>query len=92
MFKTKEELTKKITPESDWDCDKNYNLGVELAFDFFAERVEFYKKYAEDKPQLAINYPKLYEEFKEQMEMNDLQIIGLPYVDWLFDFCFGDVK
>ena len=46
-FKTKEELIKKTSGKSS-DNDVNkifYNAGVNDAFNSFAERVEFYKKY-----------------------------------------------
>ena len=82
-----------------------YHRGVTDAFKSFAERVEFYKKY-EHSPYLfykeQIKIYKLFEEwFKKEVESNyygelyeylDRQDMGGILFDWLFNYCFGDIK
>jgi len=68
-----------------------------VKFKSFAERIEFYKKYANN-PMLYIkdkqeNY-KLVKQFVIGNIFDEMKAIacGFDYNDWLFDYCFGDVK
>jgi len=93
-FKSKEELIKEVNNNA-----YNSEYAVELTFQSFAERIEFYKKYKDSRMKLMTDYPKIYEEFvsyvvntfknnvvrKEQLCNLDL------FNGWLFDHCFGGI-
>ena len=93
-FKTKEEVM------LDQDGYESYGTGVDRAFESFAERIEFYKKYRDNKYQFEKDYKKQFMVYyKSQMkiidENPDKGYSHLPLIefnDWLFDYCFGDVK
>ena len=104
MFKSKEELHKIGTSA---DTSRNleirmnkiegYNQGVDDAFESFAERVEFYKKYIVSTKNIKINhliggmysidlwdnFPDLVKQYLKQDEKD--------YNEWLFDYCFRDM-
>lgn len=99
-FKTKEDLKlKKNIPVGEIDdfCH-GMRFGVAVSFKSFAERVEFYKKYKDDDlHQFIIDYPeKSKKESIKGISIINLEIrqaIGYFYWnDWLFDYCFGDIK
>jgi len=82
MFKTKEELINKYTfPDFNVPEVVSYDAGIKDAFESFAERVEFYKKY-------KLNTGLITEELKNEFKSNGN---GRKWNDWLFDYCFGDV-
>jgi len=104
-FKTKEELTKQIKEAwfkmlKEERAIPTATYGLVLAFESFAERVEFYKKYRDNKYQFEKDYKKQFMVYyKSQMkiidENPDKGYSHLPLIefnDWLFDYCFGDVK
>jgi len=104
-FKSREELLKKklrIMDEcSDSDRDGSWNNGISIgindAFESFAERVEFYKKYIVSTKNIKINhliggmysidlwdnFPDLVKQYLKQDEKD--------YNEWLFDYCFRDM-
>jgi len=89
MFKTKEELIK----EPDEKLIEDYGVypaGIVKAFQSFAERKEFYKKYKNAPTALQEQHPKIYKKYK-QIKSTKNTITFVRYEDWLFDFCFGDI-
>lgn len=111
MFKTKEELKKEIEREAkackDVDAVMAFGYvedGINEAFESFAERVEFYKKY-EGLP-ITFFDTQMIEEWEKFKKWHNDAFACLPcYKDtiegqleyayvfsrWLFDYCFGDV-
>jgi len=87
-FKTKEELKAEDIDEWYGSLAKLFNAGINKAFNSFAERVEFYKKYQS-------NALKLYEEQPEVYKIIDknykITTWFNTYNDVLFDYCFGDM-
>ena len=83
MFKTKEELIQDIEIYMDKPdtatCVIFYNDGVKEAFESFAERVEFYKKYHNHRDKFNKDYP-------------DKWNIKIEFNWWLFDYCFGGIE
>jgi len=89
MFKTKEELMQKNKAGiktfeiNEISCSLNtlYNdgleKGIEVAFQDFAERVEFYKKYYNHRELFQRDCPN---EWDKSIDFNW----------WLFDYCFGE--
>ena len=90
-FKTKEEFNK----EHGYS-DSGENFIVNEIFNSFAERVEFYKKYANFEGNLKTlqdekaPYKKLWEE-QPQVAEKYIESKEDDYDMWLFDYCFGDV-
>ena len=95
MFKTKEEL---VEERDKTVCDSltmvAYTNGVYKAFNSFAERVEFYKKYR------MPNYLDTWRsyQFIVDMQKKHKDIFDLwhsqkdkDWNEWLFDYCFKDV-
>ena len=80
MFKTKEELKEEHWNENRYppNCT-SYDEGVNDAFKSFAERVEFYKKYYNNRDKFCQDYPDEWD-------------IKIEFDWWLFSYCFGDIK
>jgi hypothetical protein len=79
-FKTKEELLNKVTDDG----------GIEDAFKSFVERIEFYKKYADDTELFCNEQTNILKE--ERLLDSDIEMMmASEYRDWLFDYCFGDM-
>jgi len=102
-FKSKEELIKEFY--DDMGCyipdDNDYRNGIIDAFQSFAERIEFYKKYHGKPEMFRIDYPTEHANFIVWKEKgfgpdNYLGDDFAPWVkdirfdNWLFDHCFGD--
>jgi len=92
-FKTKEELRKvrdlKVPQHKFY-----YNSGLSDAFESFAERVEFYKKYLYNPIEFYFNIPFkdldiTRAEFREKY--CSTYTPPLSFSAWLFDYCFKDV-
>ena len=60
------------------------------AFESFAERVAFYKKYAWNHGLLFEEQYKLYKYWLDERSIGVLDDISLN--KWLFDYCFGDIE
>lgn len=108
MFKTKEELIDKhkagienfeineISCSFDTLYNNGLNKGIDISFKSFAERVEFDKKYRNDVKQFLKDYPKYYN--NSQLLWNNFRNYSNTdewyndFNDWLFDYCFGDIK
>ena len=96
-FKTKEELIRGKVDTDDKVWKHGYSSGIDDSFFFFAERVEFYKKY-KSKPDLYIKDKQEKHKWLKQFYLRDIFdkakaiAYGFEYNDWLFDYCFGDVK
>lgn len=101
-FETKEELLKPNDEFFD-DVDSGFNMGISVAFNSFAERVKFYKKY-EGKPIFFGNENvDLYRKFQKWHNntfaclpnYNDTYEgklgFELVFNRWLVNYCFGDV-
>ena len=97
-FKTKEELMEDTFPKTieniyittEEKCYRiNYLNGLNQAFNSFAERVEFYKKYRDDITQFENDYPKI-KQVKTFDVFDDVQR-NVVFNYWLFDYCFEDV-
>lgn len=102
MFKSKEEIIKKQTEVEYCDMmpvtrDARYqhgfesgvNVGVDQAFQSFAERIDTYEKYkilyGNDTSKIELfkkDHPEVIFDFKEHSWWND----------WLFHYCFDGVK
>ena len=97
MFKTKEELKEEWTDRD--SHDDGVNNGIDVTFDSFAERVDFYKKYRDNKLDLLRRdhedvywkWYKYYHSHPGHLKLDYMRRTKL-YLDWLFDFCFGDIK
>ena len=96
MFKTKEELIKEIK-------QKNLSTkeGVSIVFKSFAERVEFYKKWAKfgaEPWRIRNEDEELYDKWKAYDHKNNWTTGSNGeydvhyYHQWLFDYCFGDIE
>jgi hypothetical protein len=84
-FKTKEKLKQKTDKEVYW-----YFNGIDDAFESFAERVEFYKKYVDDTKLFCNEQTNILKE--EHLLDSDIEMMmASEYRDWLFNYCFGDV-
>ena len=84
-FKTKEELI-----EIEKHCLRQPRENATIrAFKSFAERVEFYKKYASRKALFQLEQNDAFKKCLE--EISDEKFDVLHYNGWLFDYCFGDV-
>jgi len=90
MFKSKEELIKEYIEASkkypyannfEQYYDAGIRDGINYAFNYFSERIEFYKKYKNMLPSELIQIDIWKKYSKKRM--------GL-FNDWLFDFCFGE--
>ena len=57
------------------------NKGEWLEIKDVKSAVKFYKKYRYNPHWLKMKYPKVWENIPEKA----------IYIDWLFDYCFGDV-
>jgi hypothetical protein len=101
-FKTMVELIEEFGPkkgddDQTWDIREYGEQCIAKAFESFAERVEFYKKYKN-------RILKLVEDYPEYRGILDIYIIeGAPvpvtqhmiasrdFNNWLFNHCFGDM-
>jgi len=93
MFKTKEELKKE-----QHNLGLNmFDCGIEKAFNSFAERVEFYKKYHNDVEQFMRDFSGLIKEkYYNELWLNHHNYHSdyehwNGFNSWLFDYCFQDV-
>ena len=105
MFKTKKELIKeRFKDGEDGDIQCGVEMGINISFESFAERVAFYKKYHGLYPYLRQCKPEIVKLFDDKYGFSDVEYNGLrgypcryhvfsnTYNLWLFDFCFGDIK
>lgn len=99
-FKTKEDLLKVENPYGLNSTQHfiGFQKGVKRAFESFAERFEFYKRYKNNPMEivshnwhgvsgltlLSSEKPGVFEKYFETQNR-------VEYNDWLFDYCFGDV-
>lgn len=87
-FKTKEEI---IHDSGCGGFGEDTRIGISWAFDSFAGRVEFYKKYRYDYEGFVRDYPKtkFSKEDEETLFNHYLNMNFLMYWnEWLFDYCF----
>ena len=106
-FKTKEDLINEepepsFPSEFDQGCMIGREDGVERAFEFFKERIDFYEKYAYHWDTLKTEQPKVFSKWIESYEFNNgfkpeiknknPLLADEYYRDWLFDYCFGDIE
>jgi len=84
-FKTKEDLMK----EFDYFNGESVQTGIEISFNSFKERIDFYNKY-KDKP-----YKDYIRDYALTEKVHNIERTGNikdDWKDWLFDFCFGDIE
>lgn len=84
-FKTEEEFIQRETNSYSYGKSAGvyfdgYTSGVMQVFESFAERIDFFKKYRDN---------DWCEELKQHWRDKPCNI---KWNDWLFDYCFGDVK
>ena len=100
MFKSKEELIKEHieTPDSFINTPWNAGLkeGIRIAFKSIAERIEFYKKYRDNIDLFQEEYKDIfinqYLKWVNKEDKLDATIVVDAFNDWLFEYCFVDVK
>ena len=97
-FKSKEDLINN-EKEDEFFIDSGYNAGIHTAFQSFAERIEFYKQFDGVPTALQEFHPKTYKQFERWYKntyqegfLDDRNEFRMKFNDWLFDYCFGDVK
>ncbi len=85
MFQSKEEMLKESEHKSGCDClicgvdvHDGMKLGIEKAFKSIAKRIDFYKRYR----------TRLWDERIKKYWTG----VQEPWEDWLFHFCFDEVK
>ena len=105
-IKTKGEIVKEAPTYGNVSYENGVREGAHRAFLYFAERVEFYKKYKDEPIDLCQNNRNLFNKFliqkmeykkdEEKFIYVDISTIEQHYIkeynDWLFTYCFGDVK
>jgi len=90
-FKTKEDLINEA-------FGKRYNasMAINLAFNSFTKRVEFYKRYfngvysIEGYELFKKEQPKTYKEWINYLK--ETKLCACIYNNWLFTYCFGDIE
>ena len=103
-FKTKDdllELLKEVSKMSKTDklYDAGYSLGyttcAELSFQFFSERIEFYKRYKSNWIRFSTEHKEefdvLYQKWENKYGFKRLsECLDYLFENWLFDYCFKD--
>ena len=79
------------------EASVTFNTGIDIAFNSFAKRINFYNFYKDDWHLLQIKHYKIYGAFYDFVlsESEEGLIVARDlddlYLGWLFDYCFKDL-
>ena len=101
MFKSKEELAQEgndlsLLADAIGEGKSDIWICIDLAFKSIAERIEFYKKYRDNIDLFQEEYKDIfinqYLKWVNKEDKLDATIVVDAFNDWLFEYCFVDVK